>query len=468
MIYNRHGFLQNNASVISLFQQALDPIVAILLLRVIYHLRAETIPDSFYILSLNVVSFLLILVVFDFGGVYNRYRTTPISKRILKIFISWFFIITLLAFAGFITRSSYWFPRSVMVTWAIATPIAIAIFHYLVGLFLNRIRASGFNHRQAVVIGLNSASAELVERLQQTPNIGIEIKGFFVGSYFPEVADHPNILGDYSQVNDYIKKYNPDIVYITHPLEDSETITNLIEQLQDSTACVYCVPNSLILNLVNSHFYEVNGMPLIALWEVPFTQVQYVLKRLFDILFSLGSLFLCLPVFLVIIPAIKLTSPGPIFFVQDRYGINGKKIKVLKFRTMTVMENDRVIVQARRNDPRVTPIGKFLRKTSLDELPQFINVLRGDMSVVGPRPHAVAHNELYRRQIRGYMLRHKIKPGITGWAQVNGARGETDTIDKMERRIEYDLEYLDNWSLILDIKIIFMTIADILIRQNAY
>ncbi len=468
MIYNRHGFLQNNASLISLLQQTLDPIVAAILLKVIDYSLNTTRAISPHDWYLAIISFLLIVVVFDFSGVYYRYRTTPIFNRIIKIFFSWFLVISLLSFIGFISRSSDLFSRTVIVIWAILTPFVISLLHILVGLFLSQIRAIGFNRRNAIVIGMNSASAELVDRLSQTPHIGINIRGYFVHSHFPELRDHPSILGDFNDVGNYIKDKSPDIVYITHPLEDSEIIASLIEQLQDTTACVYCVPNSLILNLVNSRLYELNGMPLIALWEVPFTQVQYALKRLFDIGFSLVALTACLPVFAIIIPLIKLTSPGPVFFLQDRYGVNGKKIRVIKFRTMTVLQNDQNVPQARRNDPRVTPLGRILRKTSLDELPQFINVLKGEMSVVGPRPHAIAHNELYRKQIKGYMLRHKIKPGITGWAQVNGARGETDTIDKMARRIEYDLEYLDNWSLILDIKIIFKTIVDILVGQNAY
>lgn len=468
MIYNRHGFLQNNASLISLLQQTLDPIIAIIFLKFIDYISHGTESIGLHDWFLAIISFLLIVIVFDFSGVYYRYRTTPILNRIIKIFFSWFLVIALLSFIGFITKSSDLFSRMVIIIWAILTPFVIALLHILVGLFLSQIRASGFNRRTAIVIGMNSASAELVERLSQTPHIGINIKGYFVHSHFPELSDHPSILGDFNDVGNYIKDKSPDIVYITHPLEDSETIASLIEQLQDTTACVYCVPNSLILNLLNSRLYELNGMPLIALWEVPFTQVQYALKRLFDIGFSSVALLFCLPIFAIIIPAIKLTSPGPVFFQQDRYGVNGRKIKVLKFRTMKVMENDQVVVQAKRNDPRVTSIGKFLRKTSLDELPQFINVLRGDMSVVGPRPHAVAHNELYRKKIQGYMLRHKIKPGITGWAQVNGSRGETDTLDKMQKRIEYDLEYLDNWSLWLDIRIIIKTIIAVFARENAY
>jgi len=170
----------------------------------------------------------------------------------------------------------------------------------------------------------------------------------------------------------------------------------------------------------------------------------------------------------VIAIGVKLSSKGPVFFRQNRYGLNGQPIQVLKFRTMTTMDDGAVVVQASRNDSRITKFGAFLRRTSLDELPQFINVLRGDMSVVGPRPHAVAHNELYRGRIRGYMLRHKVKPGITGWAQVNGWRGETEVLSKMESRVEHDLYYIDNWSLLWDLQIVFLTVFGRRVRSNAF
>ncbi|HBR2507979.1 TPA: exopolysaccharide biosynthesis polyprenyl glycosylphosphotransferase [Klebsiella pneumoniae] len=211
-----------------------------------------------------------------------------------------------------------------------------------------------------------------------------------------------------------------------------------------------------------------NGVPVVPLFDTPLNGINMVFKRVEDVFFSIIILFLISPVLAVIALLIKLTSPGPILFKQIRYGMDGKAIKVWKFRSMKVMENDDRVIQATKNDTRVTKVGGFLRKTSLDELPQFINVLFGSMSIVGPRPHAVAHNEQYRKLIQGYMLRHKVKPGITGLAQVNGWRGETDTLDKMEKRIEYDLEYIRTWNIVLDIKIIFLTVFKGFIGKTAY
>lgn len=213
---------------------------------------------------------------------------------------------------------------------------------------------------------------------------------------------------------------------------------------------------------------EINGVPVVPLYESPLSGINMVFKRLEDIIVSLSILIVISPVLLIIACAVKFTSPGPVIFRQIRYGMDGKSIKVWKFRSMTVMENDNNVTQATKHDLRVTKVGKFLRRTSLDELPQFFNVLFGQMSVVGPRPHAVSHNEQYRTLIKGYMLRHKVKPGITGLAQVNGWRGETDTLDKMQKRVEYDLLYIRNWSIWLDLKIIFLTIFKGFVNKSAY
>ncbi|HMH20063.1 MAG TPA: exopolysaccharide biosynthesis polyprenyl glycosylphosphotransferase, partial [Burkholderiales bacterium] len=211
----------------------------------------------------------------------------------------------------------------------------------------------------------------------------------------------------------------------------------------------------------------VGGMPVVAACETPFHGIRGLIKRASDIALASAILALILPFMLAIAIGVKLSSPGPVLFKQRRYGLDGKEILIYKFRTMTVLEDGKVIRQATRNDRRVTRFGALLRRTSLDELPQFFNVLQGRMSVVGPRPHAVAHNEMYRGLIKGYMIRHKVRPGITGLAQVNGLRGETDTLDKMQARIEHDLAYLRNWSLQLDLQIVVKTVFVLLKKQDA-
>jgi len=265
-----------------------------------------------------------------------------------------------------------------------------------------------------------------------------------------------------------VKTHRVDLIYLTLPMASQPRIQNLLEGLRDTTASIYFTPDIFLFDLIQARMDAIGGVPVVAVCETPFYGLNGLIKRMSDIAISATALVLILPVMIAIAVGIKLSSPGPVLFTQRRYGLDGREIIVYKFRTMTVLEDGRVVRQATRDDARVTPLGAFLRKYSLDELPQFVNVLQGRMSVVGPRPHAVAHNETYRKLIRGYMVRHKVKPGITGWAQVNGLRGETETLDKMRERIEYDLSYLRNWSLQLDLQIVLKTIVVVLRPQNAY
>jgi putative colanic acid biosynthesis UDP-glucose lipid carrier transferase len=258
------------------------------------------------------------------------------------------------------------------------------------------------------------------------------------------------------------------MIFISLPMSAQPRIREILDDLHDTTASIYFLPDVYVFDLMQARFNNVGGIPVVAICESPFSGIDSVVKNTSD--FVLASLILVLisPLMLIIALAVKLSSPGPAIFRQRRYGLNGEEIIVYKFRSMTVSEDGEKIVQAQKNDPRITRIGDFLRRTSLDELPQFINVLQGRMSIVGPRPHAVAHNELYRKLIKGYMLRHKVKPGITGWAQVNGCRGETKVLEKMQSRIDLDLNYLQNWSIWFDLWIILRTVWVVLRRENAY
>ncbi len=272
---------------------------------------------------------------------------------------------------------------------------------------------------------------------------------------------------DAQTVRDYVNRRHVDVVFIALPVE-SETTRAILDELRDTTSSVYLVPDISIYDVIQARSDQIEGIPVIALCESPLHGMHGLSKRLTDIVISLLLLAFSVPAALLIALAIKATSRGPIIFRQHRYGLYGDRITVYKFRTMTVTENGSEVLQAQRDDPRVTTVGRFLRRSSLDELPQLINVLRGDMSLVGPRPHAVAHNEQYRKLISGYMVRHKVVPGITGLAQVNGCRGETRTVEEMRRRIEYDLEYLRRWCWLLDVKILFKTIVLLIRDKHAY
>ena len=243
-------------------------------------------------------------------------------------------------------------------------------------------------------------------------------------------------------------------------------MVDLLDDLRDTTASIYYVPDIFVYDLIQARTADLAGMPVIAMCETPFYGYRGIVKRLMDVSIAGTALVALLPVLLIVALLVLLTSPGPVIFRQTRYGLDGGQITVYKFRSMTVMEDGSDVVQARRNDSRMTTIGALLRRTSLDELPQLVNVLQGRMSLVGPRPHAVAHNEQYRRLIKGYMIRHKVKPGITGLAQVNGCRGETTQLEEMQARVQYDLDYLRGWSVGLDLLILWRTFLLLFRRED--
>jgi putative colanic acid biosysnthesis UDP-glucose lipid carrier transferase len=269
-------------------------------------------------------------------------------------------------------------------------------------------------------------------------------------------------------VADFVQRHAVDAIYIALPISTAPRIAELLQQLRDTTASIYFVPNLFGFDLVQPRCLEIHGIPALAVCETPHLGMPGLRKRAIDILLAVCSLLLMGPLMLATAAAVKLTSPGPVLFRQRRYGLNGEEVFVYKFRSMTVCEDGAVVTQATLDDQRITPLGRFLRRTSLDELPQILNLLEGKMSFVGPRPHAVAHKEQYRKLISGYMTRHKVRPGMTGWAQVNGLRGETDTVEKMRQRIEYDIDYMNNWSLWLDIKIFVRTVLLIFGDDRAY
>jgi putative colanic acid biosynthesis UDP-glucose lipid carrier transferase len=306
--------------------------------------------------------------------------------------------------------------------------------------------------------------------LQGGDDGGAEFVGFFDDRTDGRIDTEAKtkVLGKLSEVAAYTTEHRVREVYITLPLGSQPRIVELLEQLQDTTASLFFVPDVFGISIIQGRLQDMNGVPVVGICETPFTGTNELVKRISDIIIALVIIVLISPLLLAIAIGVKLSSPGPVLFRQRRNGLDGHEIVVYKFRSMRTMEDGDVVRQATRNDPRVTPFGAFLRRTSFDELPQFFNVLAGTMSIVGPRPHAVTHNKEYRQIIKAYMVRHKVKPGITGWAQVNGQRGETDTVEKMRMRVEYDLEYLRNWSLGLDLKIIASTIRVLFFDRQAY
>jgi len=333
-------------------------------------------------------------------------------------------------------------------------------------------RAHGYNTRTAAIVGAGDTGVRFAQLLRETPSMGIRLVGFFDDTFLfgsrPTGEYSLRVEGTVDDVIGMARRGAVDIVYLALPMRDEDRMREIAGQLADTTVSLYVLPDFHTFNLMYARWVTLRGMPIISIYESPFDSINGWLKRFEDIV--VASMVLCLMAIpmLVIATGIKLSSPGPVIFRQRRYGLKGDEVMIWKFRTMSVLEDGDVIPQARSEDPRMTRLGAFLRRMSLDELPQFINVLQGTMSVVGPRPHAVAHNERYRRVIHGYMLRHKVKPGITGLAQVSGWRGETDVQEKMEMRVAHDLEYISNWSLGLDLKIIAKTVWVAVSGKNAH
>ena len=417
----------------------------------------QNFKDDF--LPLAIISFLLASHIFDEANLYRQQLKFPLFQAANSVLLKWLLFVGCLWVLAMLTNMTDQFPRKPLMAWFAVTPAALLFFGFLARQILRTIATLG-GQRTAIIIGANPLGYELFSIITNDVYFGIRVLGFFDDRKEVRLplARQDKVLGKMDDVFNYVINHTVDLVYISLPMLPHPRILGLIDTLGDSTASVYFVPDMFSFNLINAHFDHVNGMPVVSIRDKPYFGVRGLVKRLSDILISSLILLLILPLMTLIAVGIKLSSHGPVLFTQRRYGLAGEEIKVYKFRTMTVAEDGDCIIQAVKNDSRVTPFGKFLRKTSFDELPQFINVLQGRMSVVGPRPHAVAHNEMYRKIIKGYMIRHKVKPGVTGWAQINGLRGETDTPEKMAMRIEHDLEYIRNWSLMLDFWIILKTI----------
>ena len=457
----------NDLPIVAFFQRVLDPLIIMGTLYATSVLYGE--PFTGYSLVLMVLAFFISSSVYQHVDPYRTWRSGRILAYSRDIFMGWFVTALILVFLGNASGLAYHYEESVVLSWFFATPFAL-LFSHLAARKVSVDPAKASEVRSVLIVGANDVGAKFARTIERYPNLFLSVRGFFddrMEERRPSELHYP-VLGKMSEVAPYVRENNIKMIFISQPISAQPRIRKLPDELQDTTASVYFLPDIYVFDLMQARFDNVGGMPVVAICETPFMGFNSWLKRASDIVLASVILLMLLPVMSVIGLAVWASSPGPIIFRQRRYGLYGEQIIVYKFRSMKVTEDGAQVVQAKVNDSRLTRIGAFLRRTSLDELPQFINVLQGSMSIVGPRPHAVAHNEQYRKLIKGYMLRHKAKPGITGWAQVNGLRGETETLDKMEARIRYDLDYLRNWSLWLDLWIILRTVKVVLARQNAH
>ncbi|MBN1653624.1 MAG: undecaprenyl-phosphate glucose phosphotransferase [Deltaproteobacteria bacterium] len=406
------------------------------------------------------------------SGIYISNRGAPLRDEITRVWSSWGIVCFLLVLAGFVTHTSQDYSRIAIGLWFIVTPLAISGWRFLLGVLAQELRSRGHNSRKVAIVGVSEVGLRIAQTITVSSWMGLNFIGFFDDRFnarLPKIDKRlGSVVGNFDNLVEQAREGDIDRVYIALPPRAEPRINGLIHRLGDTTASVYIAYDFGGFDLLHARWSSLGSVPVLSVVENPFYGVDGWVKRIEDIILGCLILTIIAIPMAVIALAVKLTSAGPVFFRQHRYGLNGERIRVLKFRTMTVCEDGDSVVQAHENDTRITPIGHFLRRTSLDELPQFLNVLTGEMSIVGPRPHAVVHNEAYRRLIQNYMVRHKVKPGITGWAQVNGWRGATDTLEKMEKRVAYDLEYIRSWGLWLDLKIILMTVFGSASKKNAY
>jgi len=467
---SEHGLLRSYSAHITFIQRLVDGLLITGVYFAANHLHGgHWHTEQLLAATLAVFMFLIYAEMY---GLYKSWRTSPQHHEIRALISVWAMVVASLLMLAFVTKTSGTLSRLVMMVWFVAIPLVLGALRISIRAVLNQVRRNGANTHSVAIIGNNAIGRRLIRHFETTPWAGLVVKGFFDVRHpktpSVEVDGETYSVNPIDALLQQARSGEIDSVYIALPFSRGSVIEEVVSQLADTTASVFVVPDSFTSVLVNARWIDFGGMPMLSVHETPFFGLFGLLKRVEDIVLSSLILLLISPLMLGIALAVKATSVGPILFKQRRYGLNGSEVEVWKFRSMTVCEDGANILQATKGDKRVTSLGAFLRKTSLDELPQFINVLQGSMSVVGPRPHAVTHNEQYRQLIKGYMLRHKVKPGITGWAQVNGWRGETDTLDKMKKRVEFDMEYIQNWTLWFDLKIVFLTVIHGFVGKNAY
>jgi putative colanic acid biosynthesis UDP-glucose lipid carrier transferase len=402
-----------------------------------------------------------------------RDLSTQLATRqpiVARTVLQWLIVLLLALGAGLVTRTLHLYPGPAILIWAFGTPLVLIAVTLVTEGIMRRMLIDATDNRRVIVAGYNNASMELAQRLQNSPSLPMTVEGFFDdrGADRLQLEPHAQLLGGLSDLAAYTKQNSIDVIFIALPIRHLKRVLDLLDDLRDTTASIYYVPDIFVFDLIQARSGELHGIPVVAMCETPFYGYRGVTKRLTDVILSLGVLVLSSPLFALVAVLVRLSSPGPVIFRQRRYGLDGREIIVYKFRTMTVTEDGSEVRQASKSDSRVTPIGAWLRRSSLDEIPQFINVLQGRMSLVGPRPHAVVHNEQYRKLIKGYMVRHKVLPGITGLAQINGARGETSNLEDMEARVRFDLDYLRHWSPMLDLKILVLTVLRLFRDNKAY
>ena len=452
----QRGLLKEYATPLSILTKFIDIILCPLAGLLAYLLKFQTIDLQEQYAYALVIGALLVLPINTWLGCYRSLRAQQLIAVVRTVVFA--VVITMLSLASiaFITKTGAHFSRGWFLYWSVILFVMSVLFRLVMLGWLHYMRRVGLNQRRVILIGGKRFASRLTEQLEQAT-----WTGFHITEVYHEISDVP------ANFASKVARQGVDEVWFALPLQAERQIKDLLNTLRHNVITIRYFPDLKTLDLLNHSITEMLGFPVINIQATPMTGMDRIIKAIEDRILSALILLLISPVFLTIALAVKLTSKGPVFFKQQRHGWDGKPIWVYKFRSMYLHE-EKGVTQAKQQDKRITPIGRFIRCTSLDELPQFINVLQGRMSIVGPRPHAIEHNEQYKDSINAYMQRHQVKPGITGWAQVNGWRGETDTLEKMQKRIDYDLYYINHWSLWFDLKIIALTLIKGFVHSNAY
>ncbi len=445
-----------------LVRSALDPLVSVgVYLAALHACKCTFTQDGLVLLCLS------LLLTFP-GDVPFRRFSSEVARGIVS---RWLKVVAGVAFfwatKAMLLDTGFQAEANVVATWLIATPLAQLVLHFI-SPNIAPLLFPLYSEEKVVIVGANHVATRFAQLIDEGEAEGQHLVGYFDDRDIQRLGAFGvhKVIGRIGEVSEYVKTHGIDAIYISMPMATQPRIVSLLEALRDTTASVYFLPDVFVADLIQGRVMMLAGLPAVCICETPFDATSGAIKRAFDLTLTLAALPLILPLMGIIALLVRATSPGPALFKQRRYGLDGREIVVWKFRTMTTLEDGQsTYTQVTREDARVTSFGRLLRKTSLDELPQLINVLSGSMSLVGPRPHALAVNEQYRKLIPGYMVRHKVKPGITGWAQVNGCRGGDD-LDSMRKRTEYDLAYLRSWSLSLDLLIVVKTVKMLLLGDD--
>lgn len=411
--------------------------------------------DQVAYVTVGVLAAFLSVTTLRRQGIYSIETLSKLRGQVGRLIIGVCIAFVLLLTAGYLLKISDQFSRGWMMLWFVISVFALLCGHFFVARLLQRWKSFGLFARNVAVYGSGDIARQIVEQLSAQPQ-DTRVLGVF-DDLRTGVVPSVVVAGGVDDLINIGQTHRFDEIIVAIPSADEKRIVDIVTKLSVLPVSIRLCPDAIGFRLRPTGIVNYEGVSMLELVRAPMDNWAPILKDVEDRILASMALVFAMPLMLLVALAIKIDSPGPVFFRQKRHGFNHQVISVVKFRSMNVAQDGAYVPQAQRNDPRVTRVGRFLRSASLDELPQLLNVIRGEMSLVGPRPHAIAHNEYYSTVLARYATRHKVKPGITGWAQVNGCRGETDVPEKMRKRVEYDLYYIENWSLWLDIKILLLT-----------